>query len=89
MPQASDIENGLKEYPAEIPTCKEAYETSKIFNHIGRKVRDTGIAEPVPQPSLDKTLEIIKKRAEAGKAKVVSAVTPANATTYYGHTASN
>lgn len=36
-------------------------------------VKDAGIAKPVPQPSLEKTLEIIKKRADADKAKTAFA----------------
>ena len=54
-------------------------------------VKDTGLAKPAPQASLEKTLEIIKKRAEAEKTEAASAkvsvaidnsavVVPANAT---------
>lgn len=53
-------------------------------------VKDTGLVKPVPQASLDKTLEIIRKRAEAEKTEAASAeaitttnnpaAVPANAT---------
>ncbi|KAI9242251.1 MAG: hypothetical protein BYD32DRAFT_403707 [Podila humilis] len=110
--KASEIEDSFKEYHAErYPLVKAAYESSKIFNHVGGKnllallvrtvirkmptflwikfinkmasarpqlsflplVKDTGLAKPMPQASLDKTLEIIRKRAEAEKTEAASA----------------
>ncbi|KAF9947496.1 hypothetical protein BGZ70_002645 [Mortierella alpina] len=61
-----DIQNVFQEYKAErFPFAKEAFASAQIMAKITAR-KDQGSVEVIDQPSLRKTLEILKSRSEIG-----------------------